>query len=99
MSVWASLEDLSNYVYVIENAHRHVMKQRRHWFERFDGPYMALWWIPQGHIPTVEEAKTRLEHLRMHGETAFVFSFKKPFPASEAGGEALPPFLEECPAS
>ncbi len=98
MSVWASLEALSHYIYAMESEHRQVMKQRRRWFERFDGPYMALWWIPQGHIPTVEEAKARLESLRIHGETAFAFSFKRPFPAPDARDEELPQFLEECPA-
>jgi len=98
MSVWASLKALSAYVYAIESSHRHVMKQRRRWFERFDGPYMALWWIPEGHIPTVEEAKARLEYLRTHGETAYAFSFKRPFPAPDARDEELFQLLEECPA-
>ncbi len=80
LSVWASLEDLSHYVYASESNHRDVLKQRRQWFQRFDGPYVALWWIPQGHIPTVEEAKERLEHLRTSGATPYAFSFKKPFP-------------------
>lgn len=97
MSVWASLEALSHFVYAL-GEHRQVMKQRRRWFERFDGPYMALWWIPEGHIPTIEEAKACLESLRLHGETPFAFSFKHPFPAPDAQGEKLPQFLEECPA-
>ena len=96
MSVWASLSDLSNYVYASESVHRPVMKQRRQWFQRFDGPYMALWWVPQNHIPTVEEAKERLEYLRAHGETSYAFSFKKPFPAPDAINEALPKLLDEC---
>ena len=95
MSVWASLEALDHFVYALESEHRQVMKQRRSWFERFDGPYLALWWVPEGHIPTVEEAKARLESLRLSGETAFAFSFKHPFPAPNTGDEALPPFLEE----
>jgi len=82
MSVWASLEDLTRYVYASESMHRDVMKQRRRWFHRFDGPYMALWWVPQYHIPTVEEAKERLEHLRAHGDTPYAFTFKKPFQAA-----------------
>ncbi|MDQ2717085.1 MAG: DUF3291 domain-containing protein [Chloroflexota bacterium] len=98
MSAWASLEALSHYIYAMESEHRHVMKQRRRWFERFDGPYMALWWIPQSHIPTVEEAKARLESLRINGATAFAFSFKYAFPAPDAQNEGLPQFLEECPA-
>ena len=98
MSIWASLEALSRYVYAMESEHRHVMKQRRRWFERFDGPYMALWWVPEKHIPTIEEAKGRLESLRLYGETPFAFSFKHPFPAPDAQVEKLSPFLEECPS-
>ena len=96
MSVWASLEDLTRYVYASQSMHRDVMKQRRHWFQRFDGPYMALWWVPQGHIPTVEEAKEHLEHLRLHGETPYAFSFRKPFPTPDASAEQPAPVFEDC---
>jgi heme-degrading monooxygenase HmoA len=96
MSVWTSLETFSEYAY--KSAHREVMKQRRRWFERFDGPYMALWWVPQGHIPTVEEAKERLEHLRVHGETAYAFSLKQPFPPADTANQVIAPIYEECPA-
>ena len=84
MSVWASLEDLSHYVYASESSHRDVLRQRRQWFRRFEGPYVALWWIPQGHIPTVEEAKERLDHLRTSDATPHAFSFKNPFPPPTA---------------
>jgi hypothetical protein len=57
MSVWASLSDLLVFVY--KSQHRQVLQQRRDWFERFDGPYVALWWVQVGHLPTVEEAKER----------------------------------------
>jgi hypothetical protein len=81
MSVWASLSDLLAFVY--KSQHRQVLQQRSRWFERFDGPYVALWWIPVGHIPSVEEAKARIAYLRAHGETPFAFTFKKSFPAAE----------------
>ena len=96
LSLWASLQDLSSFVYASD--HRQVMKQRRQWFSRFDGSYMALWWVPQGHIPTVEEARERLEHLRTHGETSHVFTFKKPFPVPGETIQPLPASFEECPA-
>jgi hypothetical protein len=83
LSVWTSLDDLSRYVYASESNHREVLKQRRRWFQRFDGPYMALWWIPQDHLPTVEEAKERLASLETAGATQYAFSFKKPFPPPE----------------
>ena len=44
-------------------------------------PYLALWWVPAGTIPTVAEARDRLELLRRHGPTADAFSFRAPFPA------------------
>ena len=34
----------------------------------YGGPILALWWIPAGHIPTVEEAKQRLEWLKERAE-------------------------------
>lgn len=78
LTVWKSLEALSNYVY--RSAHAGVMRDRRRWFEKADQPILALWWIPVGHLPSVEEAKERLEHLRCHGSTPYAFSFSKPFP-------------------
>src|SRR5215467_13404228 len=61
LSLWASLADLSVFVY--KSRHRQVLQQRHQWFERFNGFYVALWWVPSGHIPTVEEAKERLDYL------------------------------------
>jgi hypothetical protein len=58
-----------------------ILCQRQSWFEKFDGMHMALWWVPAGHIPCVDEAKKRLAHLDEHGPSPFAFTFKKPFPA------------------
>jgi Domain of unknown function (DUF3291) len=55
------------------------MRQREKWFERLDTYFIALWWIPAGTVPTVLEAKLRLDHLRQHGESSYAFSFKKVF--------------------
>jgi hypothetical protein len=93
MSVWESLEALTAYVYASQ--HRPVMQQRRRWFARFDGPYMALWWVPQGHIPSVEEGRERLEHVRAHGPTPVAFTFRTPFPAPDSR-VAPPAQLVEC---
>ena len=82
LSLWATLADLSTFVY--KSRHRQVLQQRHQWFQRFDGPYLALWWVPSSHIPTVEEAKERLSYLSAKGETPYAFSFKKPFPTPES---------------
>lgn len=83
MSVWESVEQLKRYVYY--TAHVEVLRpQQRHvWFEKFSGAYTALWWIPKGHIPAIDEAKKRLVHLDAHGPTPFAFTFKNPFAADE----------------
>jgi hypothetical protein len=81
LSVWETIERLKEYVY--RTAHGEVMRQRRQWFEKFDGMYMAMWWVKSGHIPSAAEAKQRLEYLQEHGETVYAFTFKRTFPATE----------------
>ena len=87
MSVWTDPDALHEYVF--RTQHVEIMRQRKQWFSKFDGAYSCLWWVPAGHIPTVEEAKQRLEHLRTQGDSAYAFSFRKLFPPpmDEADGD------------
>jgi len=78
LTVWESLDALREYVY--KSAHQGVLRDRKRWFEKFDGPYYALWWIPAGQFPSTEEGKERLDNLREHGETVHAFSFQHVFP-------------------
>lgn len=75
LSVWQGPEALRTYVY--QSAHLELMRQRQQWFEHGDEATLALWWIPAGHRPTVEEAKQRLELLRAQGPTAEAFGFRQ----------------------
>jgi hypothetical protein len=74
MSGWETIEALRHYVY--RTAHAELLRQRHDWFEKFAGTYAALWWIPAGHVPSIDEAKRRLAHLERHGATQFAFTFK-----------------------
>jgi hypothetical protein len=78
LSVWASFEALRSFVYATR--HLEVMRHRRQWFSRMADPYLALWWLPAGTIPTVAEAKERLELLARQGPTAGAFTFRVTFP-------------------
>ena len=78
LSVWETIDQLRAYVYGSE--HAELLRQRRDWFEKFDGVMLALWWIPAGHIPSVDEAKERLASLEHHGPTQYAFTFRKTFP-------------------
>lgn len=77
LSVWASVEALHQFVY--RSAHAPIMSRRREWFARMANTYMVLWWIPEGHEPSVEEAKQRLDLLQNQGASAQAFSFKQVF--------------------
>jgi hypothetical protein len=78
MSVWSSVESLFGFVY--RSGHIEVMKRRREWFEKPAEAYQVLWWVPAGHIPTIEEALERLAHLRREGPTARAFTFSQRHP-------------------
>jgi hypothetical protein len=60
------------------------MRRRREWFHPMTEANAALWWVPENHLPTVTEAKQRLDHLQQFGATAHAFTFKKNFPAPDS---------------
>lgn len=78
MSVWASVDDLHQFIY--RTAHATVMSRRREWFERMADAYQVLWWVPAGYRPTLVEARQRLDRLRRKGPTPEAFTFKQAFP-------------------
>ena len=78
-TVWESVEALFEFTYRSE--HAEMYRRRREWFEAPTEAYLVLWWVPAGHIPTVEEADERLDYLRAHGPTPHAFTFKQRFRA------------------
>jgi hypothetical protein len=85
LSVWQDVRTLSDYVH--KSAHTDIMRRRREWFARQEEASMVLWWIPAGHIPTVEEAAQRLSLLRTQGSTADAFTFAARHEPPARGGE------------
>lgn len=79
MSVWTSPEALQHYAF--QSGHVQYVRRRREWFEPMQSAHLVLWWVPQGHEPTLEEAKERLQHLNTNGESEIAFTFRKIFPA------------------
>jgi hypothetical protein len=94
MSVWESIDELRDFVY--RSGHVEVMRRRREWFERLK-LYLVLWWIPEGHVPGLEEAKDRLAHLERHGPTPYAFTFKASFPSPDAVDATIDDAIG-CPA-
>src|ERR1051325_2965598 len=75
--VWQSREHLWEFVY--RTQHLDFLRRRREWFEHMLEAYLVLWWVPAGYIPSVDEAKARLEHLRQVGPSPDAFTFREPF--------------------
>lgn len=73
MSVWDSVDDLRTFVYC--GAHMDFLRRRDTWFENTNERHLVLWWIPYDHIPDVNEGRERLTYLRMHGNSAYAFTF------------------------
>jgi hypothetical protein len=88
MSVWESLDTLRDYVY--KTAHVEYLRRRREWFEKAVEMHLALWWIPAGEVPSIEDGLRRIAVIREHGPTAQAFTFAQAFPAPEADVEAAP---------
>jgi hypothetical protein len=81
MSVWENIEALYQYAYKSE--HGEFFAKRREWFGKSDLPTPVLWWIPAGHIPTVEEAIERVNYFAEHGASPYAFNFKTRYTSAE----------------
>ena len=93
MSVWTDADALFAFVY--RSAHTPEMARRREYFDRFDGAFQALWWVPEGHRPSVDEGLSRLWRLDRYGPTPQAFTFKARFP--EPGMAGRPVDMEPDP--
>ena len=82
MSVWESLETLRQFTY--KSQYLGVFRERAMWFQKLDLPHYCLWWVPVGHIPTVEEGRMKLEYYQRHGSTPESFWFSEPYPVPSA---------------
>ena len=79
MSVWRDLASLQ--AYIRDPKHLAVMRRRREWFEKMASAHLVLWWVPAGHLPSLEEAAAKLKSLIRNGPTPTAFNFSQSFPA------------------
>ncbi len=73
LTVWKDAESLEAFVW--NTVHRKFYERRTEWFEVLGRLHLVLWWIPEGHRPSLEEALERLDHLREHGDTDYAFGW------------------------
>ena len=80
ISLWDSVEALERYVW--QTVHKRFYGRRHEWFDKMDGPYFVMWWVPSGHRPTVQEALERLQSLKDNGPNDFAFGWES-LPAAQ----------------
>jgi hypothetical protein len=77
VSVWQTYRNLHGFVY--RSVHGRMLLRRQQWFLPTRQPSTALWWLPDGSRPSVEQALARLRHLRTYGPTPLAFSLLRQF--------------------
>jgi len=77
LTIWRAVDDLRRYAYRTE--HAAFFRRRREWFVPPPKPPLALWWIPEGYRPTVDESIARLERLWRDGPGPNAFTLKSAF--------------------
>jgi hypothetical protein len=73
LSVWRDAESLEHYVW--NTVHKQFYRKRAEWFQLMTAHHFVMWWIEEGHLPTPEEAKERLDHLQDKGDSDFAFGW------------------------
>ncbi|MGR3810278.1 DUF3291 domain-containing protein [Jiulongibacter sp. NS-SX5] len=84
MSVWKDYASLKEYTY--KTVHSYFLKSRKKWASEIQGHRAVMWYIESGHIPTLDEAKAKLESLNINGSGPDAFSMTEIF---DVNGQAL----------
>jgi GNAT superfamily N-acetyltransferase len=75
LTVWTSVAALKEFAYRTD--HAEFLARRREWFAA-GSTGVVLWWVRAGDLPTVDDAKRRLEFLQRHGPSPYAFRFARP---------------------
>ncbi|MFT3851186.1 MAG: GNAT family N-acetyltransferase [Ilumatobacteraceae bacterium] len=70
LTVWESVEALRAFAY--QGVHRDFFRRRAEWFDPAASA-TALWWIPAGTLPTVDDAIRRLRFADVFGPSPYAF--------------------------
>ena len=73
LSVWQTPEDLEHFVW--KTLHKRIYNNRHQWFSQMKSHTLVTWWIDEGRIPSLEEARQRLDHLDENGDSDYAFGW------------------------
>ncbi|MEC3860038.1 DUF3291 domain-containing protein [Mesobacterium sp. TK19101] len=73
LTVWEDVASLETFVW--KTVHKQFYDRRQDWFEVLGEMHFVMWWVPFGHTPTLDEALTRLDHRKTHGDSDHAFGW------------------------
>lgn len=73
LTVWESVETLEQFVW--GTVHRQFYERRRDWFEVMGKMHFVMWWVPEGHRPSLDEGLERLELRGRDGDSEEAFGW------------------------
>lgn len=74
LSVWRDVQSLERFVW--GTVHRQFYERRKNWFEVLDKMHFAMWWVPEGHRPSLDEALERLQQRQEQGDSSEAFGWE-----------------------
>jgi len=77
LSVWKDIESLSEFTF--GTIHTYFLKNRNKWMDKIEQVQFVMWWVKEGHLPTIDEAKSKLAELEQIGPTHRAFNWQQKF--------------------
>jgi Domain of unknown function (DUF3291). len=77
LTVWEDVQSLEHFVF--NTVHKQFYDRRAEWFELMADQHFVMWFVEEGHKPTLAEAMERLAYKQEHGDSdhAFGWSYLK----------------------
>ena len=73
LSVWKDVESLERFVW--GTVHKKFYDRRAQWFEVFGEMHFVMWWVSDGHRPSLAEALQKLDQRRIQGDSDAAFGW------------------------
>ena len=73
LTVWEDAESLEHFVW--NTVHKKFYNRKAEWFNEMATNHFVMWWVEEGHRPSLEEAKERLDYLNQHGNSDYAFGW------------------------
>lgn len=74
LSVWENVATLEHFVW--NTVHRQFYGRKAEWYDAVGNGNLVMWWVPEGHRPTVGEGMARWRHMSDHGNSDHAFGWK-----------------------